>query len=85
MKQADTLTRLRIQREAMVRGAHVSSRSAARAFLDGFSSSIVGGLLYCVVLANWNPVELNSAWQQVLALSLAFGGFETWRATRKRP
>ena len=55
-----------------------------RAFADGFGGGLIGGLMYCLALAYFNPDGVEFAWGRVLALSLTFGGFETWRVTRRR-
>ena len=52
-------------------------------FADGFGGGLIGGLLYCMLLAYFNPGELVLAWQRVITLALALGCFEVWRA-RKR-
>jgi predicted lipid-binding transport protein (Tim44 family) len=57
--------------------------SALRAFADGFGGGLVGGLMYCLVLAYFQPAELALAPLRVAALALTFGGFEVWRVTRK--
>lgn len=53
-----------------------------RAFADGFGGGLIGGLMYCLALAYFNPDGVEFAWGRVLALSLTFVGFETWRVTR---
>ncbi len=58
--------------------------SALRAFADGFSGGILAGLLYCIALSYFYPAGLDRAWMRVLAISLTFGGFETWRVMRRR-
>jgi len=57
---------------------------ALRAYADGFVSSLIGGLLYCVVLVYFQPEALGSAWWRVGTLSLVCGGVEMWRVSRKR-
>ena len=57
--------------------------SAMRALVDGFVSSLAGGLVYCLILAYYNPDGLQLAALRVLAISLTFGGFEIWRAKRQ--
>lgn len=57
---------------------------ALRAYADGFASSLIGGLIYCLALARFDPEALNSVWWRVLTVSLACGGIELWRASRRR-
>lgn len=57
---------------------------ALRAYADGFTSSLVGGLLYCLALARFQPEALSSVWWRVLAVSFACGGIELWRVSRRR-
>ncbi|MBE0658021.1 MAG: hypothetical protein IH602_10045 [Bryobacteraceae bacterium] len=57
---------------------------ALRGFVDGFVGSLVGGLVYCMILAYFNYQDLQIAGLRVLALSLTFGGFEMWRVRRQR-
>ena len=61
-----------------------SMPAALLAFADGFCSSLVGGLLYCLILALYYPSGLSLAWLRVVALCVACGGFEMWRVTSKR-
>lgn len=70
------------QREAPRRSIVLSP--TWRAFVDGFGGSLVGGLTFCVVLAYVHPDGLELAWLRVLAVSMIFGGFEMWRAARRR-
>ena len=58
--------------------------AAIRAYADGFLSSLMGGLLYCLVIARIQPEALDSAWWRVGAMSLLFGGVELWRDSRRR-
>jgi len=58
---------------------------ALRGFADGFVGSLAGGLVYCMILAYYNSQDLHIAGLRVLALSLALGGFEMWRAGAQRP
>ena len=57
---------------------------ALRAYADGFVSSLIGGLIYCLILARFYPEALDSAWWRVLAVSLACGCIELWRVSRSR-
>jgi hypothetical protein len=57
---------------------------AARAFADGFLSSLVGGLVYCLILVFYYPGELGLGWFRVLVLSGTFGCVEMWRVMRRR-
>lgn len=58
--------------------------AALRAYADGFLSSLMGGLLYCLVIARIQPEALDSAWWRVGAMSLIFGGVELWRDSHRR-
>ena len=58
--------------------------SQVRAFADGFGGGLIGGLIYCLVLAYADPQGLQFVWLRVLALALTFGGFEMWRVTHER-
>jgi len=71
------------EREAPWRST-VLSPPSLRAFADGFGGGLIGGIVYCLVMVCFHPVELEFAWLRVLALSLTFGGFEMWRVTRRR-
>jgi len=57
---------------------------ALRAYADGFVSSLIGGLIYCLILARFHPAALDSAWWRVLAGALACGCIELWRVSRRR-
>lgn len=57
---------------------------AMRAFADGLVGSLIGGLVYCLILSCFNSEGLQIAGLRVLALSLTFGGFEMWRVRRQR-
>ncbi len=57
---------------------------ALRAFADGLVGSLIGGLVYCLIMAYYHPEGLQIAGLRVLALSLTFGGFEMWRVRRQR-
>lgn len=61
----------------------VLSPPAWRAFADGFGGGLIGGLVYCLVMAYIDPRGLDYAWLRVLALSLTFGALEMWRISRK--
>jgi hypothetical protein len=71
------------QREAP-RLSTALSPPALRAFAEAFASSLIGGLLYCLVLTYIRPDQVEIALPRVLALSLTFGGFEMWRISRGR-
>ncbi len=66
------------------RRSTVLSFPALHAFADGFWGGLIGGLVYCLVLAYFDPDDLEIAWLRVLALALTFGAFEMWRVIRKR-
>lgn len=55
-----------------------------RGFVNGFVGSLVGGIVYCLILAYYHSQDLQIAGLRVLALSLTFGGFEMWRVRRQR-
>ncbi len=61
-----------------------SGVSPQRAFADGVAGSVLGGLLYCLVVAWFHPGGIELAWMRVIALALIFGGFEVWRVARER-
>lgn len=65
-------------------GSTLPSLPALGAFADGFGGSLIGGLMYCLVLVYFHPDGLEVACLRVVALSLTFGGFEMWRVRRKR-
>lgn len=60
------------------------SLPALRGFADGFVGGLIGGFIYCVVLAWFQIDGLDLACLRVVALSLVFAGFEMWRVTRRR-
>ena len=64
--------------------ATLASTPALLAFLVGFFGSLVGGFAYCLILAFLQPNGLQVAVLRVLALSLTFGFFESWRVGRQR-
>jgi len=55
-----------------------------RAFADGFGSSLLGGLVYCLLLVYCRPGDLIFAWPGVIVLAMTFGGFEMWRIAPRR-
>jgi len=61
----------------------VYSKTALRAFSSGFGGSFAGGMIYILVLTFFYPEGLDFAWLRVFGVSIALGGFETWRASRK--
>ena len=61
-----------------------SLAQAIRAFADGFVSSLIGGLVYCLILLFYYPSELGLGWFRVLVLCATFGCIEMWRVTRRR-
>lgn len=63
-------------------GRAIFSLAGLRGFSDGFVGSLMGGAIYCLVLVQIQTDELALACLRVVALSLVFGGFETWRVTQ---
>ena len=59
------------------------SKNALRAFGSGFGGSFVGGTIYMLVLTFLYPDGLDFGWLRVFCVSIALGGFETWRALRR--
>lgn len=62
----------------------VWSLPALRGFADGFGGGLIGGFIYCLVLAWFQIDGLDLACLRVVALSLIFAGFEMGRVTRGR-
>lgn len=62
----------------------VPHAAALRAFAGGFMSSLIGGLVYTLILSYFEPDGLRLALLRALALSLTFGAFEAWRVRRPR-
>jgi hypothetical protein len=75
-----------LRAEAGQRRGHIGGRFAgsSRAFADGFLGGLLGGAFYCMAVAYFQPGGLRLAALRVLALALAFAGFEVWRMRSPR-
>lgn len=58
------------------------SKTALRSFGSGFGGSFAGEIIYILALTCFYPEGLDLAWLRVFGVSIALGGFETWRALR---
>lgn len=58
--------------------------ASSRAFANGFLGGLLGGTLYFMAVAYFQPGGLELAGLRVLALSLTLAGFEVWRSRRVR-